>query len=112
MFEVADLFSLPEKGSHYWHDDAGYLVERIENTDGEVHVHLLRDVDWEKEVLVGLPDDYRLVGGRQSTDGSWHFLISDPNGRRVGPITGFGIESTLSKAVSTALSSLGARDHA
>ena len=101
---TCDLYKLPEPNSHYWHGDAGYLVERIENADSEVLVHLLRDVDWEKRVLAGLPDDYRVVGGRQSTDGSWHFAIYDPHGRLVvSPADrGFELESALRRTVTAA----------
>jgi hypothetical protein len=104
------VFALPQAGSHYWHDDAGYYVESVETVVGMPEINLIRDVEWEIAVLSPLPDGYSVRGGRDPDDGRWHFQVRDSSSNVVGQflVTGPGLESTLRAAIEQATRRIGA----
>jgi hypothetical protein len=101
------MHAIPEVGSHYWHDRTGYRLDRIEHVEGETRVHLVGDRDWEEAVSAGLPDEYMVMGGRDSHTGEWHFRVVGAKGPVIGWAFGEDLESTIARAVATALEALG-----
>jgi hypothetical protein len=102
------MYELPGVGEHYWHDKTGYRVDRIEEGDGEIRVHLIRDPDWEEAMSTPLPDEYLVDGGRDHEDGYWHFHVTGPTGLVAGA-NGYGtdLEAAIRQAVAQAAERLG-----
>ena len=104
------MYDLPEVGSLYWHGRTGYRVDRIEQLEDEIRVHLVHDPEWELKLLVPLASGHSIDGGRSSENGRWHFQVIGPDGRVVGTpwSTGFSLESAIRKAVAQALQCISA----
>lgn len=102
------MFEVPAPGSHYWHGKTGYRLDRIEEVEGETHVHLVRDRQWEEAVSAPLPDDYLVDGGRDDENGYWHFQVVGPHGVVAGA-SGYGLElePAILQAVAQAAARLG-----